>query len=133
MPEMRDLADVLYPLELTVLREWAREPALIDLEVADVFDALGRRYALEERGQTMKPPRLSPKAEVLYEALLGVAEAHAGRQPPPEEKLRVPFRTDVPPSELAACFKRLSKSVSTWSERGGRQGYLEYIDQLLPR
>jgi hypothetical protein len=133
MPEMRELTDILYPIELTVLREWAREPSLIDLEVSDVFDALARRYVLEDRGQTMKPLRLSPKAERLYEALIGVAEALAGRRTPPDEKLRIPFRTDVTPSELAAGFKRLSKSVGTWSEQGGRQGYLEYIDEFLPR
>jgi hypothetical protein len=130
---MRDLSDVLYPIELAVLREWRRDMSLLDLEVADVFDALARRYTLEERGQSTKPMRLSPKAERLYESLLEIAEAQAGRRAVPEEPLPVPFRTDVTPAELATCFKRLSRSVATWSERGGRQGYLEYIIEFLPR
>lgn len=133
MADIRDLADVLYPIELAVLREWAREPSLIDLEVADVFDSLARRYAMEERGQSTKAVGLSPKAERLYAAVLEISEAQAGRRPPPPEPLRVPFRTDVTPGELAASFKRLSRSVATWSARGGRQGYLEYIDEFVPR
>jgi hypothetical protein len=132
MSEMRDLADVLYHIELVVLREWTRDPSLIDLEVADVFDALARRYALEERGQSTKPLRRTPKAERLYEALLEIAEVQAGRRSLPEGQTRIPFRTDVQASELAASFKRLSRSVATWSERGGRQGYLEYINEFVP-
>ena len=130
---MRDLTDVLYPIELAVLREWEREPSLIDLEVADVFDALARRYTLEDRGESARPVRLTPKGERLHDAVFDVAEAAAGRRPPPEEEGPVPFRTDVTPAELAACFKRLSRSVATWSERGGRQGYLEYINEFVPR
>jgi hypothetical protein len=129
---MHDLTDVLYQIELTVLREWTRDPSLIDLEVADVFDALARRYALEERGQSAKPFRLGPKAERLYEVVLEISEAQAGRRSPPEETTHIPFRTDVSPSELATSFKRLSRSVATWSKRGGRQGYLEYISEFLP-
>ena len=133
MSEMRDLADVLYAIELAVLREWTREPSLIDLEVADVFDSLARRYVLEDRGQLTRTPRLSPNAERVYEAVLAISEAQAGHRSPPDEKLRVPFRTDVKPAELAKCFKRLSRSVATWSERRGRQGYLHYISEFLPR
>lgn len=133
MADVRDLTDVLYHLEMIVLRGWTRDPSLIDLEVADVFDALARRYVLEERGQSTKPLRLSTKAERLYEVVLEVSEALAGRRSPPKETTRIPFRTDVQPSELAASFKRLSRSVATWSERGGRQGYLEYISEFLPR
>lgn len=133
MSDIHDLTDVLYQIELTVLREWTRDPSLIDLEVADVFDALARRYALEERGQSAKPHRLSPKAERLYEVVLEISEAQAGRRSPPEEPTHISFRTDVPPSELATSFKRLSRSVATWSKRGGRQGYLEYISEFLPR
>jgi hypothetical protein len=133
MAKLDDLGDVLYAIEMTVLREWIRESSLIDFEVADVFDALARRYALEERGQAMKPLRLSPKAERLYETVLEISEAQAGRRPPPDEELSIQVRTDVTLSELAMSFKRLSKSVATWSERGGRQGYLEYIADFLPR
>lgn len=133
MPDVRDLTDVLYHIEVMVLQSWTRDPSLIDLEVADVFDALARRYVLEERGQSTKPLRLSAKAERLYEALLEISEALAGRRSPPKETTHLLFRTDVQPSELATAFKRLSRSVATWSERGGRQGYLEYISEFLPR
>ena len=133
MADVRDLTEVLYPIELAVLDVWEREPLLLDLEVADVFDALARRYTLEERGQTSRAPRLSPRAALLYEALSTVSEAQVGRQPPPQGELRIAFRTDVSASELAVGYKRLSRSVATWSERGGRQGYLEYISSLLPR
>jgi hypothetical protein len=133
MPNIDDLTDVLYPVELTVLAEWEREPSLLDLEVADVYAALARRYVLEDRAQSYTLPRLSDKARRLHDVLLDVSEALLGRHPAPYRKLGAPFRTDVKPSELATCFKRLNKSVATWSERGGRQGYLEYIAQFVPR
>jgi hypothetical protein len=130
---MNDLTDVLYPIELAVLREWGREPSLIDIDVEDVFASLGRRYLLESRGQVTKVPSLSPKAERLYAAVLIIAEAQIGRRPVPPEELNASFRTNVSAAELASCFKRLSKSVATWSERGGRQGYLDYIDKFVPQ
>lgn len=133
MDKIQDLTEVLYPIEVAVLDVWEREPSLLDLEVADVFDALARRYTLEDRGQTSSAPRLSPKAALLHEAVWAMAEAQTGRQPAPQQELRVDLRTDVTAAELAMCFKRLSKSVATWSERGGRQGYLEYISEFLPR
>lgn len=133
MPEMGELMDILYPIELAVLAAWDREPSLLDLEVADVYDALARRYVLEDRGQTYTLPRLGEQGKRLHDAVLEISEALLGRHAPPERKTRVPFRTDAKPSDLATCFKRLSKSVATWSERGGRQGYLEYIAEFVPR
>jgi hypothetical protein len=133
MDKIQDFTEVVYPIELAVLDVWEREPSLLDLEVADVFDVLARRYTLEDRGQASSAPRLSPQAALLYETVWSVSEAQTGRQPVPQRELRIAFRTDVTAAELAMCFKRLSRSVATWSERGGRQGYLEYISQLLPR
>jgi hypothetical protein len=43
---------------------------------------------------------------------------------------------DVSPisvGEILLCLKRIRKSVSRWSKRGGRQGYLYFIDNNIGR
>ena len=133
MVDPRDYADVLYPIEVAVLDEWDRDPALLDLEVSEAFAALARRYTLEERGQSFKPARLSDRAARLYESLLPVAEAQIGRTAQEETTSMSGEKPSITLSELAGCFKRLDKSVSFWSAQGGRQGYLEYVSQQVPR
>lgn len=34
--------------------------------------------------------------------------------------------------EMIACLKRVRKSVETWNKQGGRQGYLNYIENFIP-
>ncbi len=45
-----------------------------------------------------------------------------------ERKLVDPIRLQ----EMYDCLKRIRKSIQTWSKRGGRRGYLEYVDSLFP-
>jgi len=33
--------------------------------------------------------------------------------------------------EIVACLKRVRKSISGWTRRASRQGYLTFIDQFI--
>jgi hypothetical protein len=33
--------------------------------------------------------------------------------------------------EIIVCLKRIQKSVKTWSKRGGRRGYLSFVEQYV--
>jgi hypothetical protein len=34
-------------------------------------------------------------------------------------------------SDMVACLRKLRKSVDFWTQRGGRQGYMQYIEQYV--
>ena len=36
-------------------------------------------------------------------------------------------------SEIVACLKRIKSSVKLWTKKGGRQGYLNFIQQHIPQ
>lgn len=33
--------------------------------------------------------------------------------------------------EIIACLKRIRKSVERWTKRGGRQGYLNFVNEFI--
>jgi len=132
MRDLDDLTPILYPLELAVIDFWKRHPDLLDLEAADAFSALARRYVVEARGEAPRAARLRGRAAELYEELLPVAEAMLHRTGELLDFDTADFETTVASvPELAEGFKRLVRSVSIWSEMGGRQGYLQYVSDLL--
>jgi hypothetical protein len=39
--------------------------------------------------------------------------------------------TPIPLEDMVACLRKLRKSVDFWTKRGGRQGYMQYIEQYV--
>ena len=37
----------------------------------------------------------------------------------------------IPVSGLVECLRKIQKSVPRWSQRGGRQGYLQFVSQYI--
>lgn len=35
--------------------------------------------------------------------------------------------------KIVACLKRIKSSVKLWTKKGGRQGYLNFIEQHIPQ
>jgi len=56
-----------------------------------------------------------------------MCEWRSGRAPGP-----VPGElTPIPLEDLVACLRKLRKSVDFWTKQGGRQAYMQYIEQYV--
>lgn len=108
---------------------YEHEADLLDLDVIDALDALVRRYVAEEGNRTPPKRFLAPRAARVFEAAEQVCEWRLGRKASSEdnEAPPVPLEQLNSVADILACLKRIRKSVHTWNEQAGRQGYLDYI------
>lgn len=125
--------DVLQNIEASIMAVYENEADLLDLDVIDALDALVRRYVAEQQDRTPPKLRLSGRATRVFDAAERMCEWRLGRVAlgeddrdavmPPDERIAV--------DDLVICLKRIRKSVHTWNEQGGRQGYLSYISNFF--
>lgn len=126
--------DVLQNIEVAILSVYASQPDLLDLDVIDALDALVRTYAAEQDSRVPPKLRLSGRAALVQDAVRRMCEWRLGRSTLERDKPDEPI---PPPAEansvadILLCLKRVRKSVHTWNEQAGRQGYLDYIDMFL--
>lgn len=129
MKDPGQFAPILYPIEREILAFRAKEPSLIDLHVLDTVAALARRYGLEEQGKIASAPRLDERGVRLYDRLAAVCEMQLGRAPRDDRPFLSEEHCDLP--ARVAALRRLKKSIETWNEQLGRQGYLDYISEMV--
>jgi hypothetical protein len=124
--------DVLQNIEAAIVTAYDDNPSLLDLDVMDALDMLVRSYTLEERGVSSRRPAASGPTQRVLDVVRRVCEWRLGRQSldadPGEGRLT---SGHLSIGELVLCLKRLRKSVRLWTERGGRQGYLDYVRHFL--
>ena len=121
--------DVLQNIEYAILCAYGTEATLLDLDVIDALDGLVRRYGAEEQNRTPPKLQLSPQAKRIYTAAEQMCEWRMGRgplNPGDDDTLISPAQRNTI-AEISICLKQIRKSVKTWHEQGGRQGYLHYI------
>jgi Lon protease-like protein len=121
--------DVLQNIVFAVMEIYGEDPDLLDHEVLDAYAALIRIYTLEERGDGTRAVTLSGRSRRVFEAVRGMCEWRMGRGAPGPDLADSgdgPL-TPVPLSDILRCLKRLRKSVETWTDVGGRRGYLTYV------
>jgi len=109
--------EVMQPIEYGVQALYAAHPELTDRDVDTAYGALITEYRARERGLDPQH-RLTGAAGVLFRALLPVAD-----------DVLETGTADVP--LLVRGLTRLRKSVTFWTKRGGRQGYLDSVGALL--
>jgi hypothetical protein len=107
--------------------------SLLDLHVLDALEATRRSFVAVLDGRTFQPTLPDPRVHFLFVVLRGLGNLLLGRPAPElENRLKEPPEP-VSVEVLIKVLKRLEKSVKLWSEQGGRQGYLRYIAEFLPR
>jgi hypothetical protein len=129
----REYADVLQNIETGIVTVYEEDSSLLDLEVLDAIDALIRVYVCEEQGRGAGKMRLTDRSQRVYEAARRMCEWRIGRGPlnQGEAEAEDSKPTPISVSEIVLCLKRIRKSVRLWYEHGGRQGYLDYVQQFL--
>jgi len=127
MNPVKDYMDVLQDIEAAVVALWRAHPTMTNYTAMRAYDAAIAHYAALARQHTPKPDNLSGLDAALFQAVKGVADWRLGLVKHADR----PEVSPLPLEDMVACLRKLRKSVDFWTERGGRQGYLEYIRQYV--
>ncbi len=123
--------DVLQNIEFTVRLAYRDNPQLTNHAVLRIYHAVLDSYAAEQAGRELRPWQPTEYEQKLFGEVKDMCEMRLGRasvENPDGQEVDFPV-VDVPTMML--CLKRLCKSVQTWTKRGGRQGYLEFISHFM--
>lgn len=124
--------DVLQNLEFAIKQVYRTHSDLIDQEVLTAIEALVRIYGAEAQGKTLARRPVRGIAAEVTQAVQEVCEVRLGRQPLVDGTGNEDFLEPQSLEVIVACLKRLQSSIKFWTKQGGRQGYLEYMQQFLP-
>jgi hypothetical protein len=127
MNPLDDYPDVLQNIESTVVAVWRQNPAMNNYAVMAAYDAAIQYYRAQANGQKPKELKLTALDAAIFEAVSRACEFRLGRTADPAMQGVAP----IPLEDLVACLRKLRKSVDFWTEQGGRQGYLRYIEQFV--
>lgn len=133
MPAIEEeFRDVLQNIESAVVGVYRANPDLLDAHVDDALDGLLRLYQAEARGRATPNLRFSPSAQAVFTAAKAMCDWRLGRETLVNEEgvAQDPGRP-LTLDEMAACLKRLRRSVEFWTRKNGRQGYLRYVNFFL--
>jgi hypothetical protein len=127
--------DVLQNLELNIVGVARQHAEMSDWDALNAVEALIKTYRAEAAGREASPSKLSPLAEETYEILESMCRWLSGRGSFVNDDDGEPIKVPIEPitaEEILACLKRIRRSIPKWTKRGGRRGYLTFIDQFLP-
>ena len=127
MNPLDDYQDVLQNIESAVVGLWRSHKEMTNYTVMRAYDAAIAFYNALAREQTPKPANLTGLDAELFKAVQEICEFRLGRIKLPDQIEIAP----IPVEDLVACLRKLRKSVDFWTEEGGRQGYLKYIENFL--
>jgi len=123
--------DVLQNIEFAIVAEFRRDPAILDLNVREAVNVLARQYESEEEGRTPPRPPMTDRTRTVFDAVRTVCEWRMGRPRGPVLAKDDPPVPDIAVAEMAACLKRIRKSVDLWSKESGPRGYLNFVRQYI--
>ena len=122
-----DYQDVLQNIEAAVVVVWKQNPAMSNYVAMAAYDAAIKYYRALADQQTPKPVNLAGLDAKVFEVVKETCEWRTGRSPESE----LGEVTPIPLEDMVACLRKLRKSVDFWTKRGGRQGYMQYIEQYV--
>lgn len=125
--------DVLQNMEFAIIRVYRRRDQLTDHDVETVLSELIRGYQAAQRQREMTAPSLNDLRQELYDGVKSICDWRLGRTEldHPGAQGDVPRLPPLQVDEIVACLKRIRKSVQKWTKRGGRQGYLKFVQQYI--
>ena len=125
--------DILQNIEFAIMSVYRDNPLLVDFDVEAAINALISLYHAQSQNHDPRPVRLNERATLVYERVEAMCEFRLGR----EELLSIDVRKrghqpePVTLDVIAACLKRIRKSVQRWNKEGGRQGYLTFVGRFV--
>ena len=125
--------DVLQNIEFAIIQVYHQHSELTDHDVETVLSEVIRGYQAEQRQREMRPPSLNDLRQQLYDGVKMMGDWRLGRKKLATESGQGDLPAVKPNTvdEIIACLKRIRKSAQKWSKRGGRPGYLKFVEQYI--
>ena len=79
---------------------------------------------------TPRPASLTGVDLEVFNGVKGICEWRLGRVPAAKQAPHAEVQP-ISLEDLVACLRRLKKSVDHWTQMGGRQGYLRFIEKFI--
>ena len=126
--------DVLQNIESAIVSVYRITPDLSDYEVDKALAALVDSYRAEAQGKAPILPAMNKNTDAVFDIVQTMCDWRLGRDVKfeVEDGQRLPDISPLSVDEVLTCLKRIRKSVTKWSKRGGRQGYLRFIVEFVP-
>lgn len=121
--------DVLQNIEATIVEVHREHPDLLDYDVDAALEALVSRYGAEAQGRAPREHALIGLRGEVYDAVLTICEWRIGRKTLDGEPGTGGEGKTA--EEIAACLRRIRKSVKRWTREYGRQGYLTFAASFI--
>lgn len=123
--------EVFQDIETAIMSVYHDHPELADYNVENAIAGLFRVYQARLKDHPVPKLTLNGLEQELYDAVKEVCDRRLGEKQGEEEESVEAATALNTPDEIAACLKRIRKSVTFWTKSGGRQGYLNYISIFL--
>jgi hypothetical protein len=119
--------DVLQNIEAAIVGVYREHRELADHNVENAVAGLMRVYQARLKERPAPKFTLTELEQALYDVVKDICDWRLGEHDAEEDAQ--PLNTL---DEMVACLKRIRKSVTFWTPKGGRQGYLNYISSFIP-
>jgi len=125
--------DVLQNVEAGIMQVFREHPEMTDAEALQAVEGALRLYQAEVKKRNPPALRFSPLAQEAFDAVKAMCDWRLGRGELVDDSGRAVDLGITPKTmdEIIACLKRIRRSIELWSKRGGRQGYLNYVDDFI--
>ncbi len=122
--------DVLQNIEKMIVDVFHENPSLLDYDVERALDALISYYRAKQIDRIPQQVRLKNVEQKVYDNVLSVCNWRLGITTQGFEVIaEEDFQKNL--DEIIACLKRIKKSMQQWNKHGGRQGYLNFVEQFI--
>ncbi len=121
--------DVLQNIEFSIVKVYRSHRNLYDYNAQIVLEAIIDEYIAEKISREPKKVNFTDLELLLKSEVKKMCERGLGRNKIMDNMTNIPKPISI--DELTICIKRILKSIKRWNKVGGRQGYLEYIEQFI--
>jgi hypothetical protein len=118
--------DVLQNIEFAIMQVYSSTPDLIDTEVLKAIEAVTRIYSAEAQGRSGSALTVRGISAEVAEQVKETCEMRLGRAIDIDESIEPKTLTDI-----VDCLKRIQSSIKFWTQKGGRQGYLNFVQNFF--
>jgi hypothetical protein len=120
--------DVLQNIEFAIMQVYESNPDLIDAEVLKAIENMTRIYSAEAQGKSGSSLTIRGISAEVAAQVKETCEIRLGRASviDIDETMEPKTLTDI-----IDCLKRIQSSIKFWTQKGGRQGYLNFVKNFF--
>jgi len=127
MNPLKEHTDFLQNIEFAIVQVWRSHPEMTNYAAMRAYEAAIAYYGAIAREHTPKTVDLTGLDATLFAEIKKMCEWRLGRSTETGEPELPPLTLE----ETVACLRKLRKSVDYWTQQGGRQGYMRFIEKFV--